>query len=162
MPSSVQSPITELYTAYKRATSQQSGMLNQLKQKVRAIVAQKQLVSWMNDTKWLELQHAVRALPFPPPYIVRCVTDEDLISDNALNTPPSWFGDWSNYYDEGMPVLFTIEWMKVRPQLSKHRGCLIEAEVVDASEAFRAILYQLHIPFDEQDHIFTLYGYKTR
>jgi len=151
---------TELYEEYKNVISHHGDYINKLKGKVSAIVVKKQLVSFMNDVKWLELQHAVKGLSFPPPYILRCVTDGDDIAESSLEKAPRWIGDWSNYYNEGMPPLFNIEWIKVRPQLSKYRGRLVEDEVIDKTEAFRVILNHLNIPYDEKDNIFTIYGYK--
>lgn len=152
---------TELYEEYKTIISHHSNYICKLKIKVSAIIAKKQLVSFMNDTKWLELQYAVKELSFPPPYILRCVTDGNDIAEPFFEKIPWWIGDWSNYYHEGLPALFNIEWIKVCPQLSKYRGRLVENEVLDETEAFRTILNRLNIPYDRKDNIFTIYGYKN-
>lgn len=155
-----------LYEDYKKFTTLHKDYLDSLKEKVTAIIIKKRLVSCMNTTKWLKLQNAVQELAFPPAYIIRCVTDQD---DNpeinkaitALEKEPQWWiGNWSNYYNEGMPPLFNIEWIKVRPQLSKPRGALIKPEVIDETNTFRTALNCLYIPYEEKESVFTIYGYQ--
>ncbi len=60
-----------------------------------------------------------------------------------------------------MPPLFSIEWIKVRPQLRKHQGRLIADAIMDETHAFVAILNNLSIPYTEDNHIFTIFGYKS-
>lgn len=156
---------TELYEAYKQAIAQHNDYIDELKERVFAIVQKKQLVSVMNDTKWLKLQHAVNALPFPPPNICQCVTydDEEIEEINVasiFSNAVQWLGDWTNFYEEGLPVLFNIEWIKVRPQSAIFRGCLVEPDVLDETDAFRDILNNLNIPYEEENNVFTIYGYK--
>lgn len=120
----------------------------------------------MNTTKWLELQSAVHQLSFLPAYIIKPITDkennQDIIKglEKIKKEVPWWLGDWSNFYEEGMPPLFNIEWIKVRPQLSISKGALIKPEIIDETDSFRVILNDLYIPYEETNHIFTIYGYK--
>lgn len=55
---------TELYEEYKTIISHHSNYICKLKIKVSAIIAKRQLVSFMNDIKWLELQYAVKNYHF--------------------------------------------------------------------------------------------------
>lgn len=151
--------ITSLYNEYKHYITVHKD-IQQLKQKVVEIIVAKQFIPMMNDLKWIKLQHAVSSLAFEPPYVLRCIANKDKTCYTCLNEVPNWLGDWSNYYHEGMPPLFMIEWLKVRPQLSQHRGRLIADAIIDETTTFRAILERLRIPYDEEDNIFTIYGYK--
>lgn len=53
-----------------------------------------------------------------------------------------------------------IEWMKIRPRYLKHRGKLIPPELVDASTEFEGILDKYHIPYEEQNGTYCIYGYR--
>ena len=134
--------------------------LEGLKNEVLKLVTQRGLASVMNDTKWIALKKAVEQLPFPPPYIVKCITDENDSFAESLSSAPRYVGDWSYYYEEGMPPFFDIEWIKARPQRGVYRGGLIADEILDETAEFVAILKQHNIPFDEEDGIFTIYGYR--
>ncbi|CAI3949225.1 unnamed protein product [Commensalibacter communis] len=158
---------TTLYEEYTMHYTAHREYFKELRENVTALITKKRLFSCMNTTKWLELQTAIHTLPFPPANIVRCVTDAENHPEsvNAMTILeekiPSWFGCWSNYYCEGLPPLFNIEWMKVRPQLEKFRGALIKPEIIDETNEFRAILERLNIPYEETGNIFTIYGYKA-
>ena len=133
---------------------------DELKEQVLQIAAQKGLASVMNDTKWIELKKAVATLPFPPPYIVKCITEEDCRATEQFDKVPRYIGDWSYYYEEGMPPFFTIEWIKVLPKYGKYRGRLIADEIIDETPELIAILQKYNIPYYEENGIFTIYGYK--
>ena len=132
----------------------------EFKKKVMKIVFRKNLSSVMNDTKWLELQKAIEILPFPPPYTVKSVTYEDDWSNGNLEDAPRYVGDWSNFWEEGLPPFFTIEWMKVRPRYGKYRGRLVADEIFDETEEFIAILEKYSIPYENENGTITIYGYK--
>lgn len=152
--------VTTLYNEYKHYIHHDRDIVK-LKQKVAAIIREKSFVPMMNDLKWLQLQHAVSSLSFAPAYQFRCITDTEQTEFLYLKTIPNHEGDWSNYYHEGMPPLFSIEWIKVRPQLRKHQGRLIADAIMDETHTFVAILNNLSIPYIEDNHIFTIFGYKS-
>lgn len=52
-------------------------MKETLREQVLRIVSEKNLFSVMNDTKWNELRNAIEDLPFPPPYIIKGVLEEE-------------------------------------------------------------------------------------
>ena len=132
-----------------------------VKEKVNRILADKHLASIMNDTKWLELQSAIDDLPFPPPYIMKEIINLSGISGpDQISDAPWYHGDWSNYWEEGMPPFFNIEWIKVRPRYSEKRGRLIDDKIWDETEEFVAILKKYHIPYEEENGTFVIYGYK--
>lgn len=148
------------YEAYKQLVQKYKPYITPLKTKVDKIVQERQLVSVMNDTKWLKLQAEVKSLPFPPPYIVKCLTDEADAFVGKLDFAPFWLGHWGNFEEEGMPVFFTIEWLKVCPRHSVFKGRLVKGEVWDETEAFVKILVSNNIPYEECDGIFSIFGYQ--
>lgn len=93
--------------------------LTELKQKVNEIIGQKQLSSIMNDTKWIELQSAVNKLLFPPPFILKCITDTEDGIIQSFNKIPSYLGDWSSFYDEGLPPFIKYRMDKSLPEIPK-------------------------------------------
>lgn len=152
--------IAKNFDDYKNALQSHSQYITDLKQKVSAIVSARQLTPIMNDTKWLELQGAINGLPFPPPYIVKCITDKNDFSIGKLDEVPNYIGDWSSYYEEGLPPFFNIEWIKVCPRYGKHRGHLLDKEILDETSQFTCILEKYFIPYEEQDNMFIIYGYR--
>lgn len=130
------------------------------KERVTKIIFQKSLSSVMNDTKWIELQTEIYKLPFPPPFVLKCVTDEDNKSVGKLEDAPWYIGDWSSYWEEGLPPFFAIEWVKVRPRHGKFRGRLIKDEILDETKEFIGILEKLGIPYVNDEGTITIYGYK--
>jgi len=49
----------------------------------------------MKNIKWMELQNAVKKLPFPPPYVLKniCEKEDDY---HKFDTDINYLGDWSN------------------------------------------------------------------
>jgi hypothetical protein len=152
----------EYYEEYKFYSANTSKDMKQLKSNVMNIVERKQLVSVMNDTKWLKLQFEINNnLAFPPAFISKYITDK--MEPDTLDFEkqiPRYYGNWLNYYEEGLPPLYNIEWLEVYPKFEKHQGQLIQGQVIDASEEFEAILYKLNIPFDKKKGIYKIWGYK--
>jgi len=135
--------------------------LADLRKKTNRIIAEKQLSLVMNDTKWLKLQNAVSDLPFLPPYICKCVTYDDDYNIGSLSDAPAFLGDWSSFWEEGIPApFFNIEWIKVRPRHGKYKGMLVDNEILDETSVFVALLDKYSIPYEEENGIFTIYGYK--
>lgn len=129
--------------------------LKKFKQKVLKIISEKNMYSIMNNTKWSELQNAIKGLPFPPPYLLRYVTDE---SDSiTFNGEVKYLGDWS---DEPLFPFFRIEWIKVKPRYMRYKGRLVKDELVDETEQFVSILKQYSIPYEEERGDYIIFGYK--
>jgi hypothetical protein len=127
--------------------------------RIRRVLSDRGMASHVNDTKWQELCHAVRAeLPFPPPYQVKFVEFEapDVA---AFPYAPSFVGDWGTTYEGQLGI--HIEWIRIAPRLSKHRGELVSPTVEECSYELRALLKRLHVPFVEQDGFFIVYGHST-
>jgi hypothetical protein len=105
----------------------------------------------MNDPKWLKLIEAISMLPFPPQYIEKIVgVDEDKGADKVLETvdTPPYYGNWSPFYEEGLPLFFEIEWIKIIPRYAEHRGYLVSPKIHDETESLRHILLDHSIPHE--------------
>lgn len=135
-----------------------------LKERVRKIIQQRNLCSYMNDTKWNELRTAMmNDMPFPPPYILKFLFEDEAVGEKYFHEDVNYLGDWyygfalEGHYFNGA---FAVEWIKVRPRYLKHRGRLIEPEVIDATDKFVEILKQYSIPYEESDGVYCIYGYR--
>lgn len=135
------------------------------KQKLLTLIEQRGLCSVMNDTKWRELKQGVAELPFPPPYVLKSIDEEESSYhqfDEDVRYLGSWGFDLSGYLGEDIYAtpFYEIEWIKVRPRVKKHRGRLIADSIVDETKAFRAILEQYNIPYEEENGAFLIRGYQ--
>ena len=138
-------------------------MPDQLKEKVQRIVSERGLYSCMNDTKWNKLRDAMRhEIPFQPPYIVKFLFDETAFVETDFQNDVYHTMDWYDAYamDGYFHAAVAIEWIKVRPRYLKSRGALLEPEVISAESEFVAILNQHHIPFEECNGVYCIYGYR--
>ena len=136
-----------------------------LKEQVRKIVERKNLCSYMNDTKWNELRMAMmNDMPFLPPYILKFVFDDKPIGHASFCNNEKCMTDWHSVFaidGQYFNSSFAVEWIKVRPKLLKHRGKLVELEVIDAEDIFVEILKKYSIPYEcEEDGVYCIYGYR--
>lgn len=128
---------------------------NQNKARVMKTVAERNLVSVMNDTKWRELQDTViNTLLFPPPYQAKYLL-EDRLYPGEFETDVSYWGDWI----EGIVPFYSVEWIRVRPRYLKHRGRLVSPEVIDITDEFVKLLKELSIPYRLENDTYIIYGY---
>ena len=126
------------------------------KQRVRDILAQRSLGSYMNDTKWRELCLGMRALAFPPAYQSKSVF-EDLPCPVDLPYAPGYVGDWACTPEASLGL--HIEWLRIAPRYRQHRGRLIAPEILDCSKEVLALLSRLGLPVVEQGGFFVLLGH---
>ena len=138
-------------------------MSKNLKKQAFNIVQQRNLCGYMNDTKWNELICAMlNDMPFPPPYIIKTLFESECKAEAKFQKDAYYMGDWyegftyGEYFNGG----FAIEWIKVRPRILKHRGKLIDPELIDESAEFEAVLKKYNIPYEKQNDIYCIYGYK--
>lgn len=148
--------LQENYRRYKQAVGHSDIPL--FKKKINKILQTQQFYSLMNDTKWLKLIHCIHELTFPPAYTVKLLNNAE--QESVLIGIPNYIGDWSYFFDEGMPIFFCIEYIEVKAMLSTFRGKLIENEIQDETEALEKILIREHIPFQLNNNVFTIYAYK--
>ena len=138
-------------------------MSTDLKEKVRKIIYQRNLCSYINDTKWNELRNAMmNEMPFSPPYIVKFLFEDKAEGEEFFFQDVYYSCDWyyafaiENHYFNGA---FAVEWIKVRPRYLKHRGQLIEPEIIEAENEFIEILKKYSIPYEESNGVYCIYGY---
>ncbi len=128
---------------------------NKNKMRVIETIAERNLVSIMNDTKWRELQDAViNTLLFPPPYQGKYLL-EDKLHPDEFETDVWYWGDWN----EGIIPFYSVEWIRVRPRYLKHRGSLVSPELIDITDDFVNILKKLSIPYRPDNDTYYIYGY---
>ncbi len=98
-------------------------------------------------------------MPFPPPYILKFLFEEEAVGEKYFYKDVNYLGDWYNgfaiegHYFNGV---FAVEWIKVRPRYLKFRGQLLESEVISAECEFIEILKRYSIPYDG---VYCIYGY---
>ncbi len=131
------------------------------KEKIRKIVQQRNLCSYMNDTKWRELQHAmVHEMPFPPPYEIKYLFENET-KENQFYQDVPFLGEWENCEDGfDLDAAFAIEWVKVRPQYLERQGKLIKPKVIKADSQFVEILKKYSIPYEIENGTYCIYGYR--
>lgn len=128
------------------------------REEVMRIISEKHLSATMNRTKWRALLNAVKTLPFPPPYQIKCI-NEDIPSPEVFDHDVWYWGDWS--YEALMPF-YAIEWICVRPTYRKHRGKLIDDMLVDETGEFISTLDQYGIPYIINNGTITIFGYQLQ
>lgn len=134
--------------------------IQELKQEISKILVDRNLSAVMNDTKWIELQKGINKLTFPPAYNQKLVhIDINKTFFDKFEKEPSYLGDWSNYWEEGMAVFFAIEWLEIRPLLAKHQGNLVAPKLFDETEELILLLNKLRIPFEQKGKSIFIYGY---
>jgi hypothetical protein len=122
----------------------------------RALLRERDLVSYMNDTKWRELCVGIDALPFPPPYQSKRLYKDDPLLWADGYTPPFW-GDWARTPEAALGI-FT-QWVRITPRYSKHRGKLIAPEIFDCSGQLQSLLKSLSIPHIQTDGVLIIHGH---
>ena len=149
----------QLYMGYLKANPNDQKFL----QRLRSIINQRQLVSCMNDTKWIKLLCAIEQLDFPPAFIVKRVTEAVDVESESLfcSQIPHYWGNWQPFYKEAMPIFIDIEYTFVQPRLAKYQGRLIDDLIIDLSEQFKAILIELNIPYVMEMQCFKICAYQT-
>ena len=127
-------------------------------EKLQQIIAERNLVSYMNSTKWNEFLHAMtKEMPAALPYDYKRIDQEP--QDLLLGT--SYDAESFNFYQ-----FHSIEWVKVQPAFDEyiHKGNLMDAEKIhhDYTAEFLTLMNKYSIPleYDENDKVYIIYGYK--
>lgn len=128
------------------------------KQRVRDMLTQRSLGSYMNDTKWRELCLGMRALAFPPAYQIKSVF-EDSPCPVEFSYAPDYVGDWACTPEASVGL--HIEWIRIAPRYRQHRGRLIAPEIFDCSDEVQALLSRIGLPVVEQDGFFLLLAHAS-
>ena len=127
-------------------------MLDKCKEDARRVIARRQLCSYMNQTKWRETIRTIKAeMPVPPPYQFQFLT-----SRARTGSERDYFC-WGSWNDEGFPTddyYFNIEWMRILAV------CQMPGKQIDVREQLETILNCFQIPYEKENDIYTIYGYK--
>jgi len=135
---------------------------NTLRKQAFQIVQERNLTSYMNNTKWYRLLKIVNEkLPFRPPYIYKLLSDtpdrEEIQPFRHLpDSPQCWCGEcFANYR------FYEIEWVRITPKYAvNHGGRLVEnLEIFDETEELVQELENAHIPFEKENQDIIIYGY---
>lgn len=130
-----------------------------ISEKIAEIIHERQLTSYMNNTKWKEFIHAMTeemSIEIPCEY-------KTLLEENrdSLSFCTGYDIESFNFY-----YFKSIEWVKVKPKFyeRKRRGKLIEDAKIyhDAEQEFLDLMNKYSIPYeyDEVNEAYTIYGYK--
>lgn len=149
------------------------------KERVLELIEKRGLVSFMNTTKWKELKRAViEEMPFQPKYYMKIVEMEtvNMKHVDATINETMWCNYWKGeahwgYLDDPRfedllswdcfaTPFWAIEWIKVKPKKGISQDGLVVSEIVDATKQFVAILKRYNIPYEEENGVYTIYGYR--
>jgi hypothetical protein len=126
--------------------------------RIRRILGEQGLASFMNDTKWRALCESIHQLPFRPAYQVKVLGMEP---EPDLQYAPEHEHNWAT--DPESMLGLHIEWMKIAPRLKIviQRGHLLDPviRIVDVTSELIALFKKLRLPFVEQDGFIILYGH---
>ncbi|MBP9761274.1 MAG: hypothetical protein KBD15_03490 [Candidatus Magasanikbacteria bacterium] len=115
----------------------------------------KNLTSCITQTQWQELIDKIHTrLPFRPAFQEKLVL-EHIPYPEQFDTDPTYECNWQE-----LPDYIYIEWLRVKPRLVVHEGMRIPPRVIDSGEAFKSILNELHIAYEEVKHDIIIRGYK--
>lgn len=126
---------------------------------IAEIIQERQLTSYMNNTKWKEFIHVMEEeMSIAVPYDYKTLLEES--RDNLSFGTGYDIESFNGYHFK------SIEWVKVKPKFyeRKHRGVLLEDEKIyyDAEQEFLDQMDKYSIPYeyDEENEAYTIYGYK--
>lgn len=132
---------------------------------VAKIVQQRQLTSCMNNTKWNRFRTAMlEEMPFPPPYEIKTLFDEDVAFIKNFATQDA--GYQGCYIEEDFVDLNykVIEYLIIKTRYYDTAGGRLAPQKIwhDTTAQFLALMEKYHIPYipyEKPDDTFAIYGY---
>ncbi len=116
-------------------------------------IFENQLSSCMNNTKWTELiLEITKNKNFIPSVNIKYLFDSE---NNGLYSPV-W---WEEVERDGFNL---IEWLEINPIKTTHIGRLVKPKTEDFSDFIENGLKKHSIPFELNDGIFKVYGYRRK
>lgn len=94
--------------------------------------------------------------PLRPAYQIKRL-DADAPEPLELPYAPAYFGDWARTPEASLGI--QVEWMKIAPRYSQHKGMLVSPAVHDCSNELHTLLKRLKLPFVKRDSFIVLYGH---
>ncbi|MEM7163153.1 MAG: DUF6678 family protein [Bacteroidota bacterium] len=114
-------------------------------------VADKQLTSCMNKTKWKELISELSSIEnYEPMVNIKLIFDQE--SNDQFSAVR-----WNEVERNGFEL---IEWIKINPIRVDIAGRLMDNQETDFTEALRNALDKHAIQYEYDRPIFTVYGYR--
>ncbi len=121
------------------------------REKLKRIIAQRNLSGLANDTKWDEFITSMRSRDnWLPRYKYKCVDSH----------PSSWDGEW--FYHLPFPLI-SIEWLDITflQEQWEHR-LPARVEVIDHSDWIEGILRQIGLDYRKGNSVIRIFGYFPR
>ena len=134
-----------------------------LREQAFQIVQERNLTSYMNNTKWYKLLKVINEkLPFRPPYVYKLLSDSPDRDDiqpfrHLPDSPQCWCGECFHDYR-----FYEIEYVRITPKYAvNHGGILVEnLEIFDETKELIQELENAHIPFERENRDSLIYGYR--
>lgn len=126
-------------------------------ERIAKIIDERPLTSCMNDTKWKEfLQLMTEEMSMKIPYAFHTLFDSDSTNDDFYDT--CCRECFNGYHFK------SLEWVRGKTKFVEHkyRGRLIDDEEIfyDLEEEFVEKIQKYSIPYEVEDGIYTIYGYR--
>ena len=126
------------------------------------LIQERNLTSYMNNTKWLKFLEIVNEkLPFKPDYVYKLLSDSPDRSDiQPFREIPRNLGC---YCGECFPRRFyEIEWVRITPKYAVNHGGRLSEKLAffDETEELIQELQKAHIPFETDQQDIIIYGYR--
>lgn len=101
-------------------------------------------------------------MPFAPPYLVKFLVDERPAGEERELDSPERPCSWHEAYvfEDIFNASFAVEWVKISPRYLKHRGRLIDPEMISAENEFRGIMEKYSIPYEKENGVYTIFGWR--
>lgn len=118
---------------------------------IRKYIAEQQLTSNMNNTKWKELIKEITSdTEYDPRVNIKYLMDKD--NNGKFSTV--WWDEVEQYGFD------SIEWIEINPIKEISIGRLVAPKTIDYSDFIKKRLDKQTIPYEIIDGIFKVYGYK--
>lgn len=134
-----------------------------LRERAFQTVQERNLTSYMNNTKWEKFLEIVNEkLPFPPEYVYKLLSDSPDREDiQPFRNIPRGKGCYC-FECFAYHRFYEIEWLRITPKYAvNHGGILVEnLEVFDETEELIQKLENAHIPYERDDRDIIIYGYR--
>ena len=128
-----------------------------LSERIRIVVKNRNLTSYMNNTKWNAFTEAIKEQMYNIPIKYKTLFDDD---DPKIY----WTIGGDEYFD--YMNMASIEWFKIGCVIEevKDRGRLLEPDITsyDKTDEILQIFHKFNIPYeyDKRENAFIIYGYK--
>jgi hypothetical protein len=124
-------------------------------EKLHSLLERRGATSLMNNTKWREALEGLAKLPLR--YRIKYITGEKVSDWTWLKfTRPCYIelGYWA-----GISRVLEVEWLEVDTLERKHRGQLLEDELIFHTTQVQDLLSALRVPFSIEESVIRIQGH---